>query len=102
MADLDFTLLCFFIFLNIFAFLGLFLGNKKKNQLNDKKFYRICPCKKMAENGFLSAICFYSAAGGFFYSVLSIGFIGFGNLILDLIFAFTLLNAFLGWKLKLE
>lgn len=102
MRNLDFVLLCFFIFLNIFALLGLILGNKKKNQFNNKKFHRICPCKKMAENGSLSAICFYSAAGGFFYSVLSIGYIGFGNLILNLIFVFTLLSAFLGWKLKLE
>ncbi len=102
MADLDFILLWYFIFINIFSFLGLFLGQKKKNQFDNKKFYKICPCKKMAENGSLSTICIYSAVGGFFYSVLSIGFIGFGNLILDLIFLLTLLSAFLGWKLKIE
>lgn len=72
--NLDFVLLCFFVFLDAFALLGLLLGNKKKNQFNDKKFYKICPCKQMAENGSLSTICIYSAVGGFFYSVLSIGY----------------------------
>ncbi|HHW4074206.1 TPA: hypothetical protein ACUU7D_001406, partial [Campylobacter coli] len=75
---------------------------KKKNQFNDKKFYKICPCKQMAENGSLSTICIYSAVGGFFYSVLSIGYIGFGDLFLNLIFLFTLLSAYMGWKLKLD
>ncbi|MFK0358920.1 hypothetical protein ACISIO_07380, partial [Campylobacter coli] len=70
--NLDFVLLCFFVFLDAFALLGLLLGNKKKNQFNDKKFYKICPCKQMAENGSLSTICIYSAVGGFFYSVLSL------------------------------
>ncbi|APA81077.1 Small hydrophobic protein [Campylobacter jejuni subsp. jejuni D42a] len=64
--ELDQILLYAFIFLNLFALFGLFLGNKKKNQFNDKKFYKICPCKKMAENGSLSTICIYSAVGGFF------------------------------------
>lgn len=100
--DLDRILLYAFIFLNLFAFLGLFLGNKNKKQFNEKKFYKFCPCKKMAENGSLSTICIYSAVGGFFYSVLSIGFIGFGNLTLNFIFLLTLLSAFLGWKLKLD
>lgn len=44
--ELDQILLYAFIFLNLFALFGLFLGNKKKNQFNDKKFYKICPCKK--------------------------------------------------------
>ena len=100
--ELDQILLYTFIFLNLFALFGLFLGNKKKNQFNDKKFYKICPCKKMAENGSLSTICIYSAVGGFFYSVLSIGYIGFGDLFLNLIFLFTLLSAYMGWKLKLD
>ncbi|EAI8363643.1 hypothetical protein CUT28_05020 [Campylobacter coli] len=100
--NLDFVLLCFFVFLDAFALLGLLLGNKKKNQFNDKKFYKFCPCKQMAENGSLSTICIYSAVGGFFYSVLSIGYIGFGDLFLNLIFLFTLLSAYMGWKLKLD
>ncbi|TKX32462.1 hypothetical protein [Campylobacter aviculae] len=102
MDSLDLFLVYFFIFLNIFALLGLFFGTNKKNQFNEKKFYKICPCKRMAENGSLSTICMYSAVGGFFYSVLSIGLIGFGNLALDLIFILTLTTAFLGWKLKLD
>ncbi|TNO80451.1 hypothetical protein FHQ06_07595 [Campylobacter coli] len=100
--NLDFVLLCFFVFLDAFALLGLLLGNKKKNQFNDKKFYKICPCKQMAENGSLSTICIYAAVGGFFYSVLSIGYIGFSDLFLNLIFLFTLLSAYMGWKLKLD
>lgn len=56
----------------------------------------------MAENGSLSTICIYSAVGGFFYSVLSIGYIGFGDLFLNLIFLFTLLSAYMSWKLKLD
>ncbi|MGM9020252.1 hypothetical protein ACTFER_07730, partial [Campylobacter jejuni] len=40
--------------------------------------------------------------GGFFYSVLSIGFIGFGNWTLNFIFLLALLSVFLGWKLKLD
>ncbi|EFO6221945.1 hypothetical protein HNH42_001636 [Campylobacter jejuni] len=100
--ELDQILLYAFIFLNLFALFGLFLGNKKKNQFNDKKFYKICPCKKMAENGSLSTICIYSAVGGFFYSVLSIGFAGFGNWTLNFIFLLALLSVFLGWKLKLD
>lgn len=56
----------------------------------------------MAENGSLSTICIYTAVGGLFYSVLSISFIGFENLALNLIFLFTIFTAFLGWKLKLD
>ncbi|EIW1008715.1 hypothetical protein RO509_000768, partial [Campylobacter jejuni] len=55
-----------------------------------------------AENGSLSTICIYSAVGGFFYSVLSIGFVGFGNWTLNFIFLLALLSVFLGWKLKLD
>ncbi|MBM0637078.1 hypothetical protein LNU06_02820 [Campylobacter sp. VicNov18] len=99
--DLDFILFCFFIFLNAFAILGLFFKSKQKNQFNEKKFYKICPCKKMAENGILSTICIYSAVGGFTYSVLSIGLIGFVNWDINLIFLMGILSAFLGWKLKL-
>lgn len=102
MKELDQILLYCLIFLNIFALLGLFLRNKNKNQFNNKKFHKICPCKKMAENGSLSTICIYTAVCGFFYSVLSIGLIGFGNLTLNLIFLITLLLAFLGWELKLD
>lgn len=99
--NLDQILLYAFIFLDLFALLGLFL--EKKKQINDnKKIYKICPCKKMAENGTLSTVCIYCAVGGFFYSVLSIGLIGLGNLALDFIFLLTLLSAFLGWKLKLD
>lgn len=68
--ELDQILLYAFIFLNLFALFGLFLGNKKKNQFNDKKFYKICPCKKMAENGSLSTICIYSAVGGFLQRII--------------------------------
>ncbi|MBZ7928037.1 hypothetical protein [Campylobacter molothri] len=102
MDDLDLFLVYLFIFLNIFALLGLFFRKGKKNQFNEKKFSRICPCKKMAENGSLSTICIYCAVGGLFYSVLSIGFIGFQNWALDLILALSLLIAFLGWKLKID
>lgn len=99
--NLDQILLYAFIFLDLFALLGLFL--EKKKQISDnKKIYKICPCKKMAENGTLSTVCIYCAVGGFFYSVLSIGLIGLGNLALDFIFLLTLLSAFLGWKLKLD
>ncbi|TKX30032.1 hypothetical protein CQA69_06665 [Campylobacter estrildidarum] len=99
---MDLFLVYFFIFLNIFALLGLLFGNNKKNQFNEKKFYRICPCKRMAENGSLSTICMYCAIGGFFYSMLSIGLIGFGNWALNVILILTLSSAFLGWKLKLD
>ena len=99
--NLDQILLYAFILLDLFALLGLFL--EKKKQISDnKKIYKICPCKKMAENGTLSTVCIYCAVGGFFYSVLSIGLIGLGNLALDFIFLLTLLSAFLGWKLKLD
>lgn len=99
--NLDQILLYAFIFLDLFALLGLFL--EKKKQISDnKKIYKICPCKKMAENGTLSTVCIYCAVGGFFYSVLSIGLIGLGNLALDFIFLLTLLSALLGWKLKLD
>ncbi|MCW1492992.1 hypothetical protein OLU62_09165, partial [Campylobacter jejuni] len=37
--ELDQILLYAFIFLNLFALFGLFLGNKKKNHFKDKKFY---------------------------------------------------------------
>ncbi len=92
------------IFLNAFSFLGLMLRKKsgKNPSLNEKKIYRICPCKKMAESGSLSLICMYSAMGGFLYSTSSISLVGFGELYFNLILAFSLLCAILGWKLKLE
>lgn len=93
--NLDSLLLYIFIFLNCFALLGLKLKNKTK-----KKVYKICPCKKMAENGTLSTLCMYSAMGGFLYSTTSISFIGFKNLELNLIFLFSLSCAYLGWRLK--
>ncbi|QOW64370.1 hypothetical protein IRA69_03470 [Campylobacter hepaticus] len=98
--DLDFILLYYYIILNIFALLGLFLTKNKTNEIKYNQFYKICPCKKMVEQGYLSTVCIYSSIGGFFYSVLSIGLIGFGNLNINLIFFMTLLNAFLAWKLK--
>ena len=56
----------------------------------------------MAESGSLSLICMYSAMGGFLYSTSSISLVGFGELYFNLILAFSLLCAILGWKLKLE
>ena len=99
MGDLDRFFLYFLIFLNIFALLGLVLSKNKKPA---QKSYKFCPCKQMAQNGSLSTICIYSAIAGFFYSVLSMGFVGILNLRLDLIFLLTIFSAYLGWKLKLD
>lgn len=44
--ELDQILLYAFIFLNLFALFGLFLGNKKKNQFNDKNFIKSAHVKK--------------------------------------------------------
>lgn len=57
------------LFLNLFALFGLFLGNKKKNQFNDKNFIKSAHVK-MAENGSLSTICIYSAVGGFLQRII--------------------------------
>ena len=94
----------YFIFINAFSFLGLILRKKGEEtpSFNEKKFYKICPCKRMAESGTLSLICMYSAMGGFLYSSSSISLIGFMELYLNLILVLSLLCAFLGWKLKLE
>lgn len=43
--ELDQILLYAFIFKS-FCLFGLFLGNKKKNQFNDKKFYKSAHVKK--------------------------------------------------------
>ena len=98
--NLDTFLIYYFAFLIIFGLLGLKF--QKKSQFNDKKFYRLCPCKKMAENGSLSMICMYSAMGGFLYSATSLSFIGFVNLELNALFVLSLLCAYVGWRLKAE
>ncbi len=54
----------------------------------------------MAENGSLSTICIYSAVGGFFYSVLSIGFVGFGNWTLNFIFFTCIIKCFFRVEIK--
>ncbi|MBS4234747.1 hypothetical protein [Campylobacter vulpis] len=97
---MDTLLIYYFAFLIIFGLLGLEF--QKKAKTNDKKFYRLCPCKKMAENGSLSMICMYSAMGGFLYSATSLSFIGFSNLKLDALFVLSLLCAYVGWRLKGE
>lgn len=97
---MDILLIYYFAFLIIFGLLGLKF--QKKAQTNDKKFYRLCPCKKMAENGSLSMICMYSAMGGFLYSATSLSFIGFVNLELNALFVLSLLCAYVGWRLKKE
>lgn len=97
---MDTLLIYYFAFLIIFGLLGLKF--QKKAKTNTKKFYRLCPCKKMAENGSLSMICMYSAMGGFLYSATSLSFIGFSNLSLDALFVLSLLCAYVGWRLKGE
>ena len=100
MIELDKILIYFFILLNLFTILGLFF-TKKESKFNDKKFYKFCPCHKLAQNGILSNICAYSAMGGFLYSGLSMSFIGF-TLQLILIFFLSLFSAYLSWSLKSE
>ncbi|MCX2683589.1 hypothetical protein OQH60_06895 [Campylobacter sp. MIT 21-1685] len=93
--NFDQLLLYFFLFLNIFSLIGL-----KFRKKTTKSFTKLCPCKKMAENGSLSTICMYAAMGGFLYSATSLSLIGFQNLSLNCIFVLSLLCAFIGWKLK--
>jgi len=93
-------LLYFFIFLDFFAFLGWIFEKQEKNKFNEKKFLKLCPCKKMAQNGTLASICTYSAMGGFLYSSTSISLVGFGNFYFNTLFILSLICAFLAWKLK--
>lgn len=98
--NLDLFLLGFFGLLDMFALLGLKF--QKKSKSSPVKFYRHCPCKKMADNGSLSTICMYAAMGGFLYSGYALSFVGVGNLVLDVLFLLVLLCGYLGWSLKSE
>ncbi len=83
--ELDQIFIICFYFLNLFALFGLFLGNKKKNQFNDKNFIKSAHVKNGRKWIFKYDLYLFSCRR-IFYSVLSIGFIGFGNWTLNFIF----------------
>ncbi|KAA6224971.1 MULTISPECIES: hypothetical protein [unclassified Campylobacter] len=93
-------ILYFLIFIICFSLLGFFFSRKPKEK---PTFYnRICPCRKMADDGSLSKICIYIGAATFLYSTTYISLAKFINPYINLIFLLSFICVFIGWKLKLS